>query len=170
MHSLIQSIERIDRQVLITLNQMQNSIMNHFMIFITKIGGLVFQAILVMSLLLFPTTRTLGIKLAIVQISVTILIQILKATIARVRPYNILNDIKALKKERDFSFPSGHSAASFTTAIVIGSFIPVISLGCLSLATFIGYSRMYIGVPYPSDVIAGSLIGILTTVLLLSII
>lgn len=170
MSSLLQAIDKMDRKLFIALNQTQSGYMNRIIHLITRMGDLASQAVLVIALLLPQATRSLGIKLAVIQIIVTIVIQLLKAAVARVRPYNALPGIKVAKAEKDYSFPSGHTAASFTTAITISAFFPALSLVCLSLAAFIGYSRVYIGVHYPSDVVAGSVIGGLTTVLMLLLI
>lgn len=109
-------------------------------------------------------TRALGIKLACVQVIVTGIVQIIKAWVGRVRPYDALTGIVPLNIEKDYSFPSGHTAASFTAAIVVSCFFPVLSIGCFGLAAFIGFSRIYIGVHYPTDVVAGCLIGTIISI------
>jgi undecaprenyl-diphosphatase len=158
----------MDQKLFIALHQVRSNSMNRVINFFTNIGGVGFQSILVLVLLVTPATRATGIALAIVQIGVTLVIQVLKATIARVRPYNALAGITVLKTEKDYSFPSGHSAAAFATAITLSRFFPAISISCLGIAFLIGCSRVYIGVHYPSDVIAGSLIsGLMTTGILL---
>lgn len=167
LSNFVQAVVTLDQKLFIALHQVRsdgwNRIINHF----TNLGGIGFQVFLVLVLLLIPVTRPAGIALAIVQASVTTVIQILKATIARVRPYDALAGIKVLKTEKDYSFPSGHTAAAFATAITISWFFPAAGFGCLGIAVFIGCSRVYIGVHYPSDVIVGSLIsGLISTMIL----
>jgi membrane-associated phospholipid phosphatase len=68
------------------------------------------------------------------------------------------------------SFPSGHSATAFATAIVVGFAYPRLRLPLLALATLVALSRVYLGMHYWSDVLAGSLLGAaigLTTVWLI---
>jgi undecaprenyl-diphosphatase len=60
----------------------------------------------------------------------------------------------------EFSFPSGHTAAAFVMVSILGSFYPVLLLPLVILASFIGISRVYLGVHYPSDVLAGAILGI----------
>ncbi len=159
MSAIIQAIGRLDRNLFLTLNGMQHRRINRLIITFTQLGGLRFQTGLAATLLAIPGTRTLGLRLAAVQIVVTIIVQILKATVARVRPYNVLEGVVPFAIEHDFSFPSGHTAAAFSAALVVGSAIPALGTLGLSLAALIGFSRIYIGVHYPLDVLAGICCG-----------
>ena len=58
------------------------------------------------------------------------------------------------------SFPSGHSATAFATAIVVGFAYPRLRLPLLALAAVVALSRVYLGMHYWSDVLAGSLLGV----------
>ena len=86
---------------------------------------------------------------------------ILKPAAARPRPFEVNMGVRLLiEAPKDFSFPSGHTGASFAAAAALffaGSrgWIPV---GIL--AVLIGFSRLYLYVHYPSDVLAGALLGI----------
>lgn len=59
-----------------------------------------------------------------------------------------------------FSFPSGHAAGAFMMATVLNHFYPFLMIPCYAIASIIGVSRVYNGVHYPSDVMAGSALGI----------
>jgi undecaprenyl-diphosphatase len=65
------------------------------------------------------------------------------------------------------SFPSGHTATSFAAATVLSFYAPRWRVPFFLLATLIGISRIYNGMHYPTDVLAGALLGVLTALLLL---
>jgi undecaprenyl-diphosphatase len=58
-----------------------------------------------------------------------------------------------------FSFPSGHTTTAFTIALILGHFSPLLWPVALTLATLIGLSRIALGAHFPSDVVAGMLLG-----------
>lgn len=88
----------------------------------------------------------------------------LKNIVARTRPYEVIEGLRILvERQSDFSFPSGHSCASFASAFVYFRMAPKKwGIPALILAALIAFSRLYVGVHYPTDVIAGILIGILS--------
>ncbi|MGH3000137.1 MAG: phosphatase PAP2 family protein, partial [Gaiellaceae bacterium] len=65
------------------------------------------------------------------------------------------------------SFPSGHAATSFACATVLSALAPRAAPGFVALAAAIAYSRLYVGVHWPLDVVAGAALGVLTALLLL---
>lgn len=85
----------------------------------------------------------------------------LKYSIKRDRPYVATPDLKALGSPRDPSFPSGHTSVAFATATSLYLAYPkwYVAVPAYAWAASVGYSRMYLGVHYPSDVLAGAVIG-----------
>lgn len=66
---------------------------------------------------------------------------------------------RGVRMPRSASFPSGHSASAFAFATAVGSEIPALGLPLRALAAAVAYSRVHGGAHYPTDAIAGSLIG-----------
>jgi undecaprenyl-diphosphatase len=67
----------------------------------------------------------------------------------------------------DHSFPSGHAATSFAAALVLARAVPRRAWLFYVLAAAIGFSRIYVGVHYPIDVLGGALVGLLVATALL---
>jgi undecaprenyl-diphosphatase len=66
------------------------------------------------------------------------------------------------------AFPSGHATSSFACATVLSVLAPRAAPGFFLLALAIGYSRLYVGVHWPLDVVGGAVLGFVTALLLLS--
>ena len=103
---------------------------------------------------LIPKTRraglTAGFSLAVGALITNVF---LKNAVARIRPYDLYPVIELLvEKQTDFSFPSGHTSASFAAALVYLRMFPERKgWGFVILAVLIGFSRLYVGVHYPTD-------------------
>lgn len=76
-------------------------------------------------------------------------------------PYDCIRGlIPLITPPTDYSFPSGHTAASFAVGVLLFRKLPKrYGIPALVLAALIGFSRLYLGVHYPSDVLAGALLG-----------
>ena len=59
-----------------------------------------------------------------------------------------------------YSFPSGHATVSFACAATLALAVPRLSIPLYTLAVLISFSRVYVGVHYPLDVVAGAILGI----------
>lgn len=90
---------------------------------------------------------------------------VLKPLVGRIRPYDVNTLIELLiEAPTDYSFPSGHTFASFACACTLFSEDKRLGLPALILAVLIAFSRMYLYVHYPTDVLAGILLGIVAAV------
>ena len=89
----------------------------------------------------------------------------LKPTVARIRPYDFQEQMGVIinlliDKEHSFSFPSGHTIASFEAATAILLRHKKLGTAAMILAILIAFSRMYLYVHYPTDVIVSVFLGI----------
>lgn len=94
----------------------------------------------------------------------------LKPLVERVRPFEINKMIEILiAKPTDFSFPSGHTMSSFASAIILLYMDKRIGIFALLLAISIGFSRLYLFVHFPTDVLAGMVIGVIIGIISIKI-
>lgn len=86
---------------------------------------------------------------------------LLKPLVARTRPYDLYGYDILIPPVGDGSFPSGHTSASFAAATAIYAMNKKWGVAAYAFATLMGFSRLYLGVHFPTDVLAGAAIGVL---------
>lgn len=132
---------------------------------ITKLGNVGFiWVVLSLLLLCFRKTRAAGAAgLLAVFFSLLVNNLWLKNMFSRIRPYEVVDGLVLLtRKATDFSFPSGHAGSSFAAAVAIFHIRKdKIGIAALILAFLIAFSRLYIGIHYPTDVLTGMITGTL---------
>lgn len=142
-------------------------VLDTLMPIITLLGdaGIFWIAVAVLFLFTKKYRKTgLGMAIALV-IGLLVCNVWLKPTIARIRPYDFqlqyfMTEIPLLAGGmHDFSFPSGHTIASFEAAVVIALNHKKLGIPALILAVLIAFSRLYLYVHYPTDVIASIILG-----------
>ncbi len=152
----------MDFNILYLIDKLHNPFLDRIMIFITHLGDSgIFWIILALVLIYFKKTRKCGIHVIIaLLIGVIIGNLLIKNIVARNRPCWIDESISLLiKNPDDYSFPSGHTLASFIASTMIFLHYKKWGIPCLILATLIAFSRLYLFVHFPTDVLAGIIIG-----------
>ena len=159
-------------------NSLENNIFNVIMPILTDLGSLLAWCIICGLIYLFGGTNAK--KVAILGLLALFIsngiVYVLKPLIAEPRPFLVLGNVHQLVVENEiYSFPSGHTTSSFAAATVIGlkyslqlynkKFRLIYPL--FAFAALVGFSRIYIGVHYPFDILFGALIGILCALVVL---
>lgn len=148
------------------LQTIHNPIMDAVMCFVSKIGnvGMVWILLAVVLFFFSKTRRSAVILLTALVVDVILCNGILKNAIGRIRPCDVNTAIQLLiPRPSDFSFPSGHTAASFAavTSLMLAH-EKTLWKPAMVLAILIAFSRMYLYVHYPTDILGGILVGIVS--------
>ncbi len=155
----------------------QNNIRNDFLtpimkaISLTGDHGGIFWIVITVIMLIINRTRKVGICVAFSMLLSGLFTNlIIKNLVDRTRPYELVDELKPLvDKPSDASFPSGHASLGFAVAIAMilsltmimkRKIAIIIGICIIILVAMVSFSRLYLGVHFPSDVFAGSLIGI----------
>jgi undecaprenyl-diphosphatase len=89
------------------------------------------------------------------------LYKLMKHLIKRDRPCEALPAVPSRIAASDqFSFPSGHTGGAFVMAALLAHFFPLLMIPAAVWALLVGFSRIYLGVHYPSDILAGMFLGL----------
>ena len=155
-------------QILYYINQVHNPILDKIMIALTNLGDAGILWIVIAIILLFmKKTRKCGI-LMLISMAIGLIIGngILKNLIQRSRPCWIDTNIPLLiPNPTDYSFPSGHTLASFEAAIMILLHNKKWGIPAIIIATLIAFSRMYLFVHFPTDILAGAILGTINSLI-----
>lgn len=157
----------MELQILHMLQGLHNEFLDGVMILVSTLGDHGLLWIAVSLVMLIPKrTRLCGIT-ALVAMAVSFLLGniVLKNVIARPRPCAVDSSVRLLIPfPSEYSFPSGHTLNGFTAATVIFMYFKVAGIPALFLAATIAFSRMYLFVHYPTDILAGIVLGVLDAV------
>ena len=162
---MLQSLDAIDRYLLLWVHNNHSSIFDHLMPFITDADNWVIPIIVLIVFLGFKGDKKGKIALALLIISISltdsICAQILKPFIERIRPsHSSMEGLNLLvSKGGKWGMPSNHASNIFALAVILSYFYDRIKIPLFVLASFIAISRVYVGVHYPGDVIVGGLFG-----------
>ena len=158
-------IQTVDNQILgFIQNHIRCRFLDRVMPVLTSLGngGAIWLIITAVWLARAGTRRMGFLLLAVLLVCVAVGNFGIKLVAARKRPCHTDTEFELLiNRPSDFSFPSCHTMSSFGAAGVMVSIYPLWGIAALALAAVIGFSRLYLYVHYPSDVVAGLVLGLL---------
>ena len=145
---------------------LQSPLLDKIMPIITLFGeGGIFWIACAVLLMVFPKTRRIGLGMGFALLMGLLVCNVtLKPLIGRIRPYDLQDELGVTIKllidaQHDFSFPSGHTIASFEACTVLMLGNKKLGIPATLLAILIAFSRLYLYVHYPTDVIASVILG-----------
>ena len=170
MNTFLQSVQNLDGEILLQIQQhLRTDMLTPFMKIVTFLGnGGWFWILCAVVLLAIPKTRKTGYAAVLSLIfGVIVTNLLLKNIVARPRPFAEIEAlIPLIAKPTDFSFPSGHTTASFAVALVMFRMLPKkIGIPAVVLAALVAFSRLYLGVHYPTDVLVGFVVALVGSLL-----
>jgi undecaprenyl-diphosphatase len=156
-------IQGFDESILFFIREnLKNPVLDRFMVFVTMLGNSGFLWIFIAFLLLSQKRyQRCGIPL-ICALSLTMFLSddVLKPLIGRLRPSDKFPELLLLiSKPHSPSFPSGHTAVAFASAAVLFHYYRIAGILAYLMAALIAYSRLYLFVHYPTDILGGILLG-----------
>jgi undecaprenyl-diphosphatase len=161
-------------------HDIHNPILNTTMPFITHVGGFIWMVVIVVAIILYAklknkdTLKRIAVLALVALLFSDIIVLCIKHLVNEPRPFVSLNNVNLLIVEEDpFSFPSGHASStlSVVTVFVLNmrelfkKHYRLINIAMIVFALVILFSRVYVGVHYPIDVVCGAIIGIITALI-----
>jgi len=162
---LIEAITTWEFQFLHLISDGATQVTNAFWTLVTMFGEAgIFWIVLALVLMFFKKTRRIGFAMGLTLLLGVIMVSgVLKPLVDRPRPYVADEGLKHLlawgEMTSDASFPSGHTTASVGAAVTLFLNHKKWGIAALVLAVFVSLSRLFLVVHYPTDVLAGAVVG-----------
>ena len=170
---MINYLQCIDIKMLNLLNRrFRYTLLDKIMPLITALGngGLVW--IIISMYLISNANYVIEGYMLLTSLFVTTIIGecVIKHLIKRTRPFaNLIGNKLLIAQPITYSFPSGHTASSFAAVGIFLTMDNELSIFVLILASLIAFSRIYLNVHYPTDVVTGIILGLLCSKLVLTV-
>ncbi|MFZ7943343.1 phosphatase PAP2 family protein [Neobacillus sp. 19] len=165
----IQTMYGFECRVLLRVNRhFDKKLLNLFFRTVTHLGGadVTIASALLLIFLSSGEAKLTAIASALALSASHIPVHIIKQLFPRKRPYLMINETKfPANPLQDHSFPSGHTTAIFSVVTPYVLFNPQLASVLIPLGICVGISRIYLGLHYPSDVLAGGMLGAITGIL-----
>lgn len=153
----------MDLEILHLIQGLRTPLLDGIMVVLTTMGdgGIVWIALSIV-LLIIPKTRRCGLAIALgMLLSHIVGNVVLKPILARPRPFSVDPSVELIvKAPSSYSFPSGHTMNGFTAACALMTFYRKPGMAALVLAALIAFSRMYLFLHYPTDILGGIVLAV----------
>lgn len=162
-------MNQFEASIILWIQENLRGALDGLWLFITHLGddGILW-IILGIVLLFWKKTRPIGLTVLISLLFDFLIINVtLKGLVARPRPFVVNEAITPLITNVSpyRSFPSGHSGGSFAAMFALYKWVPKkVGIPALVLAALVALSRLYVGVHYPTDILAGCAVGFMCSV------
>ena len=168
----LHSLEGVDVSILLFVQEyLRIPLLNRFFTAFTHLGdmGLFWIALAVVLLIPARTRKPAAMALFSMGVGAVICNLALKPYFARVRPYDAYESLTCLiGPQWDYSFPSGHTCNAFCSAFVyLKTLDKPYGVVTVILAALLAFSRLYVGVHYPSDILGGLVVALIASVVIL---
>lgn len=161
-------MNQFEASIILWIQENLRGAMDAFWIFVTHLGdeGYLWIALGIV-LLFWKKTRPIGVTVLLALLLDFVIINLtLKGLVARPRPFVVNETIVPLVGGVSpyRSFPSGHSGGSFAAMLALSKWVPKkIGIPAIILATMVALSRLYVGVHYPTDILGGFVVGLVSS-------
>ncbi|OIR17672.1 undecaprenyl-diphosphatase BcrC [mine drainage metagenome] len=156
-------MHQLDSNVCVAVNQAsQYRVIRDYFRVVSRLGdGVFWYGLMIAILIIKGSESTLSVlHMSLAGLVGTLLYKWLKGKTLRPRPYEVHQDIWLTGTPLDkFSFPSGHTLHAVVFSVVAITYYPELSIIVIPFTAMVGLSRVVLGLHYPSDVLAGALIG-----------
>jgi len=166
LHNLLQNITQLDTALFYFLNvKLQNGFFDFLMPILTNLDYWRIPLGLGVILLFVFGKKKGRIAVILLVLGITLSDQVcnnlIKPLVGRIRPCNVLENIHLLVNcTKSYSFPSSHAMNMFTGVTLLSYSYRKIRVILFIMAILVSYSRIYVGVHYPFDVLAGAILGV----------
>ena len=164
-------LDSLDISLLRQINVHRITALDGAFIFITQSGPIIAACIPLAFIIIGLIKRKKkiwmeGFMIAAPYLLAGVILNIIKLLFTRPRPFTSYSYIQKLSEGGSSSFPSGHTSDAFSIAMIVSLFFPkpAVVIPMFLWAALVGYSRMDLGVHYPSDVLGGAILGISSSV------
>ncbi len=171
---MLETLFEVDKNIFIFINNtLKNDFFDVFFVYITEKSNWFIPLFLVILLLISAGGRKgrefVLISMILILITDQLTSNLLKDVFMRQRPFLLIPNARQLVLSGNFSFPSSHAANSAGIAFLASKYYPDFKFSYWIAVFLLSFSRIYVGVHYPIDVLAGVFIGILCGLIILKL-